>query len=660
MALVAFSLILFFTFIAATFFLLTRSKYVILRVCIVLFSFSVAVGFIVHAYSHMTADAGFFDIFLAVLRGIFSAARMFFINDDYEILMATHMTQYFAMHQWLQILFWLGHVSALIVIQATLFSLFGRRLADSLRLQFGLHKEVFIVKGGDKYAVLLGENIATHDSHLKPANANRLIVFLLEDDSNIKTIREKVSHFNGVVKVLDRKSNLPFYLGKSGLGKWRCRNKIYKILLTQDNVSAVADTHQAVEYANQRKVDPSKLDIYVLTSSEWNREKIESITWQKVSNQRKYPYTIHIINEIDLMTRQMIKEHPPYECPGLSLTNNGMAGKDFNVMILGFGAVGQSALLRLIMNGQFVGSRMRATVIDREMEHVKEHFLHCYPALGLCCEIYGNLKCLDVRSEEFFALLNEVQDVDYIVVALGDDELNKQVALDIRLYHQRKGAGHLPFIAVYEKNGVVVDENQDDALFTFGCREEIYKNSVIIRKDGDCMAMALNDTYNEMYKSGAPWHQLEWFHQESSRAAADFIPAMLKLAGLEHESAEEIAKKERLTKDRILAEVLAQTEHLRWMAFHAAMGYRPISIDKMQQRFNETKNLGFCRRDMKAKQHATLVPWDELDDVSAAYSELAKQIGDTAAEKTDFKEVDRNIVVNIPKFLRAASSGNRP
>ena len=635
-----------FAFVFTMFFLMTRSRRIMLRICFALFLFSVGVGIIVYTTSHITSYSDTTDIFSAVLRGIFSTSRMFFINDDYSVIAGTY-GGIMGNRLW-QILFWLGHVSAMMVIQATLFSLFGRKLIDSLRLFIGWHNEIFIIKGYDKYAVLLGENIATHDAPHKRPDTKRLVLFLLEDENESGILREKIAHFNGIVKVLDRQSNLPYYLKKAGLEKWRCRNKKYNLILTQDDVSAAKDTYQVVEYANQRNIKPGNLEIYVLTSSEWNRGKIESITSQKENGRRKYPYTIHIINETDLLIRQMINQHPPYKCPGLGFADKGMAGRDFSVMILGFGAVGQAALLRLIMNGQFVGSHMRATIIDRDMDNLKEHFLHCYPAIEQCCEITSDLKCFDVRGEEFYTLLNKTLPVDYIVVALGDDEISKQVALDIRLHYQRKGITHAPFIAVYEKHGILTDESQDDALFTFGCKEAIYKDAVIIRADSDRLAMAVNDTYSN---GRSTWHEIEWFHQESSRAAADFIPAMLKLAGQEGMPIDDIAKKDTLTTDDELAEVLSQTEHMRWNAFHAAMGYRPISIDEMRQRFSKTGNLDFSRRDVKAKVHVTLVPWDELDTVSEAYRKLAQQTDNAQAKEMDFKDLDRKIVDNIPKFL---------
>ncbi len=159
--------------------------------------------------------------------------------------------------------------------------------------------------------------------------------------------------------MLDKNYDFSYCLNKARLGKrgWLGKEKKYNIILMPKDTSTLDDVQLIADFAKENAVSPDKLDVFVFTSSEWDREKIEKITQAKDGDQRKYPYTFHIVNEVDLLTRQMIEKHPPFECLNFS---GGKAERNFTVMILGFGSVGQSALLRLVMNGQFVGSRMRA------------------------------------------------------------------------------------------------------------------------------------------------------------------------------------------------------------------------------------------------------------------------------------------------------------
>ena len=640
-------LITFIAFVVGVIYLMIRWKRTMLCVC----AGFVGIGLLIYTAAYLSFGAGAAHTLLAALRGIFSTARMFVLNEDHWILAGAQETAWLTENIWMQILLWLSHLSALIIIQTALIALFGRRLIDTFRLRFGLHREVYIIKGCDKNALMLGENIATRDAPQRRPDRKRLVLFLVDENEDMKKTYEKIAHFSGIVQVLDRNQTISSCLKKARLGTWSGRRKKYNVIVMSPSASVSDDARLIAEFAKEARINPESLDIFVFTSSEWSREKIEGITQEKEKGQRKYPYTFHIINEVELLARKMIEKHPPFECPGLGLTG-GVAARDFTVMILGFGSVGQAAFLRLVMNGQFVGSRMRTIIVDKNIDDLRDCFLHRYPSLSLSCEM--EFQNFDVQCDKFFKLLYETNHVDYVVVALDSDEINKQVAMDIRLYYGRKNLDALPFIAVSEKMGGLHEEKRDEKIFIFGCREEIYKEAVIIREETDLLGKAVH----KVYGGDPPWHELEWLYQESNRAAADFIPAMLHLANVEKEDALHI---DVLTKDDALTEVLAQTEKLRWNAFHTAMGYRPLSIEEMRRQFetydgepNARKLLDFSRRDSSARLHACLVPWDELDKVSEAYKDLAHRVGDVKEQTRDFKMNDRKVVSNIPQFLRAA------
>ena len=641
-------LISFILFVIGVFYLMVRYKRILLGVC---FGF-VFIGFLIYTACYLSSGEGFANTLLAALRGMLSTVRMLLMNNEYAVLMNLQGAEWLTENIWMQILFWICHIAALIIVQAALFSLFGQEILNKFRLRFGSHREVHIIKGSDKNALILGENISTHDDPQCSPDVKRLVIFLLGEDDDTKKVQENISHFGGIVQVLNRNHDLLYCLKKAGLGERNGRK--YNIILPSDNVSTLDDAHRIATFAKENNVNQENVDIFVLTSSEWDREKVEKITQAREGGQRQYPYTFHVINEVDFLIQQMIRKHPPFECPGLHFSN-GVAARDFTVMICGFGIVGQSALLRLIMNGQFVGSHMRAIIIDKHIDELRGSFLHRYPDLGLCCEM--EFKNLDVQSEEFFNVLNEYSNVDYIVVTLHNDEINKQTALDLRLHYERRDIHTVPFIAVSEKNGSLIEAKKDEKVFIFGCREEIYKESVIIREESNLMAKAVH----EVYGGEPPWHELDWFTQESNRAAADFIPAMLMLADITKEDA---MNSDTLTKDSTLTEILAQTEKLRWNAFHAAMGFRSLSVKEMQDRFdvfdgerNSRQHLDFARRDSNARLHVCLASWDELDSISEAYRELAHRAGNTKEEKRNFKDTDRDIVGSIPKFLKVAKGG---
>jgi hypothetical protein len=580
---------------------------------------------------------------------------MLLLGDDRQTLVDFQGAQWLAKNMLMQILFLFCHLSASILFWFAIVSMFASEKLDYFKMLFGSHNCIYIIIGGDQRTLKLGENIATNDGRKKRPDAKKLVVFLLECDANFKMIYREALRFNAIVRVMNNKYNLLYWLKTAGLGKRSKSRANFHIIFMPDTTAMSDKVLLTLDYAKLKNINQNNLDIHAIPRSEWERKKIESITQTLSNGHRKYLYVIHIFDETNVLLRKMLEKHPPYECKNLRFNEYGVAGNNFTVMILGFGNIGQHALLRLIMNGQFVGSRMKVAIIDKNIDCLRADFLHRYPSLNLCCE--AEFLGFDVRSEEFFNLLNKInQHLDYVVVSLNDDEISKQTAVNIRLHYECRNIADLPFIAVFNMYDGSVDTNKEDKMFVFGCRDEIYKESVIIRERSDRLARAVHSVYTENY-GGKQWHELDWFFQESNRASADHIPTMLKLAKLNENDARNL---DSLTDNASLEEILAQTEHLRWNAFHVAMGYRPMSIKEMQSRLetfdgnrNSTEQITYSRQDPKARLHVCLANWNELNKVSEAYRELELLIGQEP--KRDFKDDDRNIIRMIPKFLTVAN-----
>jgi hypothetical protein len=640
-----FSIILFFTLPLVTLYIMTRGKRLTRYITTGLFCFAIVGGFLFYTRSHLPDSAGIADTMATTLRAIFNTNRMFFLNADYSVLDDVGIR--------MQIVFWLCHLSALLIFNVALLSLLGRKITEQIRLWLGWYREIYIIRGSENYAILLGENIATDDHPQKSPNHSKLILFLVDESVDVKKMAEQIVHFSGIVRVLDRKHNLPFYLHLTGMGRKNITRKSYSFIRMPSETSAIDDISSICEYAKQNNIPQGKINIYTFVSSEWDKAEIEAFTHtQRV----KPPATFHIISEADLLIRQMIENHPPYKCPALDFNEIGIAKRSLNVLVIGFGSIGQHALLHLIKNGQFVikpQTKMSAIVIDKDIEFIRERFELSHPAIDISCDV--SYYDYDIRCSSFFRLLSDHQklcSIDYIVVALDSNIENKQVAVDIRLFYQQLGI-NLPFMAVYERHEGMHFKQFDENVFTFGCRDEIYRESIIIREELNHKAKNINKTYSEVY-GGREWHKLDWFTQESNRASADFIPAMLFIAKTTPETA---ISNGSLTTNSEHFEILSKTEHLRWNAFHVVMGYRPFSLEEMSRRFvefsgeqNSEKHLEYARRDIPKKLHVCITTWEELDEVSAIYRELEVKTGREG--KRCFKENDRDNIRLFPKFLK--------
>ena len=233
------------------------------------------------------------------------------------------------------------------------------------------------------------------------------------------------------------------------------------------------------------------------------------------------------------------------------------------------------------MNGQFEGSRMRAVVVDADAQDRAGAFCREYPAMEGCCTL--EYHTLPPKSAGFFALLEEIAPhLCYVVAAAEDEGFNLEVGQAIRNHFAGHGRGL--------------------------------------------------------------WHDLPPAKQESSRAAADFIPAMLHMAGISAGEATDAALfKGRLVENAPLLENLARTEHLCWNAFHYAMGYTLMPLEEVEGRAQQ--GITPVQKDMAALRHAGLVGWDELDA-------LSQRLGALMMRSTlDYKQMDRANVAQIPRTL---------
>ena len=106
---------------------------------------------------------------------------------------------------------------------------------------------------------------------------------------------------------------------------------------------------------------------------------------------------------------------------------------------------------------------------------------------------------------------------------------------------------------------------------------------------------------------------------------------------------------------------LGQTEHLRWNAFHFAMGYRTMTQEEFDdraaawQRSQEQGGVprGFkIAKDQSARAHACLIPWDALDALSAKENAVT-------GRGVDYKAYDINNVLTLPRMLRAQEEADR-
>ena len=621
----------------AVLFLMAQGRKVMLRACVALSVPAFLGGIGLYTVAYLPESVTLSDGLTAVLRGLFSTGRMFLVNDDYGFVVENAAKEWLVQSSAFRLAFWLCHVLALIVAVSAVMGIFGAQLINTLRRRLRFYESCTILCGGGDEALILGENILTRDGALKGPDRRRLVVFLVPELTD--ALQDAASGM-GAVALEWGGGDFGAALCRAGLKASRRRITRCRVVLMPGSDAVAMDQLAALwREAGRLNIPEDWLSIHLLSESAWVRR------YAYESQPRRWP--LHVAGENELAARLMILRQPP----ALAVPfENGVARRDFVVLLVGFGALGQQALRRLVKNGQFVGSAMRAIVVDADGETRAGAFRREHPELERCCAL--EIHALSPQSDEFYALLEGLApDLCYLVAATEDEGLNLELGQVVTRHFERRGL--TPPRMALALASAAGDAGQRAGTVFFSQREALYSEAVLIHEETDAMAMAVNLVYaGGADGDGWPlWHGLSPMKQESSRATADFIPSMLHMAGISEADA---LSRDALTDNPELAEILARTEHGRWNAFHLASGYSLMALDEMAARFGALREAGEdaaqCRNDTAALRHACLVAWEDLQQVSDAFNALLADAGLEGVR--DFAGDDRTIVRGIPQFLR--------
>lgn len=588
-------------------------------------------GLFLYCGAYLTAAVDVTTAVTAVLHGLLSTCVMFVGRPDFAA--AAGAAPWFRDSAPLQLLFWLTHLSAFFVSASAILSTLGKKLVQTLRLYVLRTDEVYLFYGLHAQSVALGQDI----------RQNRGGKFIYIAPEVPDDLAAQVLSFGGMV--------LPEpYLPGGALNKTlfrlhgvkpggRAKQVTVLALDEAENVN-LAIAGSAAAYFKNANADPRAVRILLRSRAELDLSQMEPF--------RRKPdgpvYNVEAFCEAELSARVMIDVSPP--CAVMQFDACGRAQSDFSALVLGFGQVGQHALRHLTMNGQFVGSAFSAVAVDRQMDSLLGQFDNRYAGMrGYDIRFLQ----MDTRAAAFYALLDSIAPkLKYIVIALGTDEANYEAAADLGQYFKRMNRPERPVFLVNVCNKRYAARTEGNIRF-FDTRPILYTGRLLLRGELDIMAAAVNYTYAERMPGHGTareeWNGLSYFNRESSRASAAFIPAMLRIAGLAGNDAADAAAFRRKVSGELL-EVMAQTEHLRWNAFHHAMGYVRMTHDEIKRR--AAAGITPPHKDDVRLRHACIADWDDLDG-------LSDLIGGLLGKKIDYKAMDRDNVLQIPRTLGFAA-----
>lgn len=558
----------------------------------------------------------------AIVRALYATFGTFMGRSDFSVVSGTPLSQY----PIFTFLFWVVHLCALYATaSATIISL-GAEALKKLRLWLVRRGNLCIIYGANEDSVEFGKALLLKD------RCNVLYV----DPNPVPSCQNAILK-NGCVLRTDKNATRADVQFAKSIGIRAGKRKISLYALDKDGINNLRFASNLLKTFQQLEIAPEQTHLMIMGTQD-----SAAVSMQTLGEKYGYGF-VTVFQEADLVSRMLIQKYPP--CNTISFDENGCAQEDLEALIIGFGQIGQSVLRSLVMNSQFVGSKFHCTVFAPNCTSVQGFLTNTCQELMPHYDI--TLQPHDARSSQMYEYLRtHGKKLKYVTVCTSNAKLNREITDDLLQFFQRLGCD----VPVYQCNYSGILRSTASSLLTD--ETKLYTPELLSYDMVDRMAMGVNHFY--MAGNGKTalqnWMDCDYFSRMSSRASADFFPAMMKAAGV---TRQEVLDGQWKPEGQLL-ENLSITEHERWCAFHYCMGYSPMTEEEFQARATQyRKDIADSNprpiriaKNAAGRTHACLVPWDALDALSQKENAIT-------GKNVDYKLMDTRNVLAIPQILQS-------
>ena len=280
--------------------------------------------------------------------------------------------------------------------------------------------------------------------------------------------------------------------------------------------------------------------------------------------------------------------------------------KNISVVVVGMGSHGTEFIKSLVWYGQMDGYKIGINAFDKDPLALEKftalapELMHDdYNGVYLDGEAHYKIKIhsgVDVFTKKFADEISKISDATFVIVALGDDDVNINTAINLRMHFERTGIHPLIQAIVYNSqqrralDGIENYRGQKYDVEFIGDTESSYTEDVIINSELEVNAL---ERHLKWGKEEEFWKYE--YNYRSSIASAIHMKARIH-CGIPGAS----KKEEELTAEE--RDIIESLEHRRWNAYMRAEGYvYSGSYDKKS------------RNDL-AKMHNDLIDFSSLSD----------------------------------------------
>ena len=498
----------------------------------------------------VTAELSALGYIRAFLLSVFNTMQVFYFGCDF----ANVANSMIYCPEWLNITYqvWISFIFVVAPVFSFGFVLSLFKNASANLKYFGSYfKDVYVFSE-------LNDKSLTLASDIKSKHKNAVIVFTDVFESNEESIYE----------LTDRAKKLGAICFKKDILVMNFRNHsesraIYLFAIGNNETENLNQSLKLIENYRNR----SNTHIYVFSTKIESELLLTAIDKGRIKVRR--------ISEVQSLVNRILYERGSIIFENAKEIPDG--NKKISAVVVGMGRHGTELVKALSWFGQMDGYKLEINAFDKD-PLAEEKFIALAPELmspdynGVEIEGEAQYKItihpnVDVATVTFINEISKINDATYVIVALGNDDVNINAAVNLRMYFERLGIHPVIQAIVYNPqqkkalDGIKNYRGQEYDIEFIGDMESSYTEDVIIDSELEYDALQRH----------LKWGKEEdfWtyeYNYRSSVASAIHLKARIRCGIPGSDKKEEALTDE----ERNIIEVL---EHRRWNAYMRSEGY---------------------------------------------------------------------------------------
>ncbi|MBQ3119232.1 MAG: hypothetical protein IJC10_05690 [Clostridia bacterium] len=469
-----------------------------------------------------------------------------------------------------------------------------KKTLDRIKLKTRLFKDVYIFTSKCQNAEILAQDICA-------SNKCALVVFADSDGEDaggkILSVCRKPAE---IASMLNGTNNINLCINDADTGE--ILDKLNKFL-------------------ENDKIRNKKTKIFIFSDNPIAHEVVDGIK-KTVDNH------IQIISTNAILMREILWDYP--------LFSNMHSQDELNVTVLGVGDFGGYFAMNTLWCATLPDCRLKLNLVDTDKEeNILRRVSANIPKDYFDIEVFSE----NVNTNCFFDKISgsRLKNSDYILVAMGNDDLNISISRKVRLHFARWGKN--PFIMTVLKNqskfAVMKETLAKEGIVVTGGAENIYSYERMFNDRFFPRAFEVFKIVEKNY--GNDVTVADFYRQNQIDIFSSYANAVhckykvFSLTGVIEPRRVQIESALNEKMDKIVS-----SEHNRWVAFELLKGYVGIDKDELPQFFENNKSTGKIHKNEVLKMHACITDLDGVRYVDKLIEEMYQK-------KQNLAEIDELI-----------------